>query len=170
METPIKRATWLNSHGSSTVDLLWQLPYYISTLPLFCWQPWTNCLPVRMFFHQTRGTIPWFIWKEQDPLREGSCYQIRWIFGKVPKGGGAVIFNPKISIADFGNFKQDFLIMKSIQNSNFRVQRMLFSTIVLYYNCITPISGNHVHAFHTIQPSYLLAYICNIKCHNKFAI
>ena len=32
-------------------------------------------------------------------------------------------------------------------------------TIVLYYNCITPISGNHVHAFHTIQPSYLIAYM-----------
>ena len=43
--------------------------------------------------------------------------------------------------------------------SNFKVQGMLFSTIVLYYNCITPISGNHVHAFHTIQPSYLLAYM-----------
>ena len=65
----------------------------------------------------------------------------------------------KIYIADFGNFKQGFLIMKLIQNSNFRVQGMLFSTIVLYYNCITPISGNHVHAFHTIQPSYLLAYM-----------
>jgi len=25
--------------------------------------------------------------------------------------------------------------------------------------CITPVSGNHVHAFHTIQPSYLLAYM-----------
>ena len=36
------------------------------------------------------------------PLREGSCYQIGWIFGKVPKGGGT--FNPKIYIADFGNF------------------------------------------------------------------
>ena len=72
--------------------------------------------------------------------------------------GGGVIFNPKIYVAHFGNFKQGFLIMKLIQNSNFRVQGMLFSTIVLYYNCITPISGNHVHAFHTIQPSYLLAY------------
>ena len=46
---------------------------------------------------------------------------------------GGVIFNPKIYIADFGNFKQGFLIMKLIQNSNFRVQGMLFSTIVFYY-------------------------------------
>ena len=75
------------------------------------------------------------------------------------QGGGGVIFNPKTYIADFGNFKQGFLIMKLIQNRNFKVQGMLFSTIVLYYNCITPISGNHMHAFHTIWPSHLLAYM-----------
>ena len=82
-------------------------------------------------------------------VREGSRYQIGWIFGKVPKGGGA-IFNPKIYIADFGNFKQCFLIMKLIQNCTFRVQDMFFSTIVhlthfeectsdsLYYLAIIP--------------------------------
>ena len=43
-----------------------------------------------------------------------------------------VIFNPKIYVADLGNFKQDFLSMKLIQKSNFRVQGMFFSsTIVL---------------------------------------
>ena len=52
------------------------------------------------------------------------------------KGEGGVIGNPKIYIADFGNFKQGFLIMNLIQNSNFRVQGMLFSAIVLYYNFI----------------------------------
>ena len=31
-----------------------------------------------------------------------------------------VIFNPKIHIADFGNFKRGFLSMKLIQMSNFR--------------------------------------------------
>ena len=54
-------------------------------------------------------------------LRERSGYQIRWFFGKAPKGEG-VIFNPKIYIADFGKFKQGFLIMKLIQNKNFRVR------------------------------------------------
>ena len=39
---------------------------------------------------------------------------------------GGVIFNPKTYVADFGNFKQDFLIMKLIQKSNFRVQGMFF--------------------------------------------
>ena len=43
----------------------------------------------------------------------------RMIFGKVPKGGG--IFNPKIYVADFGNFKQGFLSMKLIQKSKFKV-------------------------------------------------
>ena len=72
---------------------------------------------------------------------------------KCQKGGG-VIFKPKIYVADFGNFKQGFLSMKLIQKSNFRVQGMFFFQ-PLY--CITPISGNHMHAFHTIWPSYLLA-------------
>ena len=60
-------------------------------------------------------------------VREGWRYQIGWIFRKVPKGG-RVIFNPKIYVADFGNFKQGFLSMKLIQKSNFRVQDMFFST------------------------------------------
>ena len=34
-------------------------------------------------------------------------------FWRRAKGGGAVIFNPKIYIADFGNIKQGFLSMKS---------------------------------------------------------
>ena len=42
-----------------------------------------------------------------------------------------VIFNPNIFVADFGNFQQGFLSMKLIQKSNFRVQGMFFSTIVL---------------------------------------
>ena len=33
----------------------------------------------------------------------------------------------------------------------------MLSSLQLY--CITPISGNHVHTFHTIQPSYLLTYM-----------
>ena len=48
-------------------------------------------------------------------------------FGKSPKGGGGVIFNPKIYVADFGNFKQGFLTMKLIQKSIFRVQRMFLA-------------------------------------------
>ena len=49
-------------------------------------------------------------------------------------GGGGVIFNPKIHIADFGNFKQGFLSMKFVQTKNFMVQGMFFSTIVLRKN------------------------------------
>ena len=43
-------------------------------------------------------------------------------FRKSAKGGG-VIFNPKIYVADFGNFKRGFLIMKlkKIVISGFRV-------------------------------------------------
>ena len=55
----------------------------------------------------------------------------------MPKGGG-VIFNPKIYVADFGNFKQGFLTMKLIQKSIFRVQGMFFN------NCIEK-SQNKIH-------------------------
>ena len=49
-------------------------------------------------------------------------------FQKSAKRG--VIFNPKIYVGNFGNFKQGFLSMKLIQYSNFRVQDMFFN------NCI----------------------------------
>ena len=50
-------------------------------------------------------------------------------FRKSAKGGG-VIFNPKIYVAHFGNFKQGFVIMKLIQiESNLRVQRMFFEQL-----------------------------------------
>ena len=42
-------------------------------------------------------------------------------FSEKCQRGWGVIFNPKIYVADFWNFKQGFLIMKLIQNSNFRV-------------------------------------------------
>ena len=56
---------------------------------------------------------------EDMEVREGSRYQNKWIFGKVPKGGG-VIFNPNIYIADFGNFLSMKLIKRRII-SGFRV-------------------------------------------------
>ena len=47
-------------------------------------------------------------------------------FRKIFKQEGGVIFNPKIYVADFGNFTQGFLI----QNSNFRVQCMTHSQML----------------------------------------
>ena len=41
--------------------------------------------------------------------------------------GGGVIFNIRIYIADFGNFKQGLLSMKLVKKSNFRVQGMFFN-------------------------------------------
>ena len=54
----------------------------------------------------------------QTSLRDGSRYQVRWIFGKVSNGSWPQ--PPPLKMV--------------------------------------PISGNHVHAFHTIWPSYLLFY------------
>ena len=39
-------------------------------------------------------------------------------FSEKCQRGGGVIFSPKTYVADFGNFKQGFLVMKLIQNSN----------------------------------------------------
>ena len=50
-------------------------------------------------------------------------------FWKSAKGGVGIIFNQKIHIADFGNFKRGFLIMKLIKFSNFRVQGMFFQQL-----------------------------------------
>ena len=48
-----------------------------------------------------------------------------------------VIYNPKIYVADFGNFRQGFLSMKLIKKeNNFRVQGMFCSTIVLILTVI----------------------------------
>ena len=43
--------------------------------------------------------------------------------------GRGIIFNPKIYIADFENFKRGFLILNLIQNSNCRVQGMFFQQL-----------------------------------------
>ena len=72
-----------------------------------------------------------------------------WIFRKVPKGGRGVIFNPKIYVAYFGNFNHGLLIMELIRNSNFRVQGMFFSTIVL----------RKIKTRHTLKKALLNPYI-----------
>ena len=48
-------------------------------------------------------------------------------FRESAKKGRGIIFNPKIYVADFGNFKQGFMSMKLIQNSNYRVQGIFFN-------------------------------------------
>ena len=42
-------------------------------------------------------------------VRVGSRYQSGWFFGKVPKAGRGVIFNPKNYMADFGTLNRAFL-------------------------------------------------------------
>ena len=57
------------------------------------------------------------------PLGKGPATKSDGFLEKCQMGGG-VIFNTKIYIADFGNFKQGCLIMKLIQNNNLRVKSM----------------------------------------------
>ena len=64
-------------------------------------------------------------------LGKGKYTKLDEFLEKCQEGGRGVISHPKIYIAYLGNFKQGFLIMKLIQNSNFRVQDMFFSTVAL---------------------------------------
>jgi len=75
----------------------------------------------------------------------------------VPRGGDD-ISKLKNYIADFGNFKQGFLIMKLVQSNNFRVQDM-FSTIVLRNIKTKHGLKKALLNPYTIWPSYLLAYM-----------
>ena len=68
----------------------------------------TSILTLTMFHRSSCKCGEW--------VRDGSNYQIRWIFEKVPKGGG-VIFNPKIYIAKFGPLKGLFQHENDIKGS-----------------------------------------------------
>ena len=64
-------------------------------------------------------------------IRDGSGYQTRWNFWKLPKGG-EVIFNPKIYVADFGTFNRALLFEHGIDTKeSFQGSAYVFSTIVL---------------------------------------
>ena len=66
---------------------------------------------------------------QQCHLGRDGCTKSDEFSEKFQRGGG-VIFNPKIYVVDFGNFKQAILNMKLIRKSNFSVQGMFFN------NCI----------------------------------
>ena len=107
------QSTWTNTHGrvpGLIVDKIW-----LCLDMIFVWSSHHHSSSPHYSRHQS--------------LWEGPGFQIGWISRKVSRGG--VIFNPKIFVADIGNFNQRFLTMKLTQNSNFRVQGMFFSTIVL---------------------------------------
>ena len=119
------------------------------------WQP--NRQPVGNLIHSRNCCH--LVVATFDLFREGWRYKIRSIFGKVSKGGrGGVLFNPKTYIADFWRFKQGFLSMKLIRKSNFRVQCMFFSTIVLRKIKTRHTLKKALLNSYIVWPSYLLAY------------
>ena len=73
-----------------------------------------------------------FEWAELNVVRvmttERMAAPNRMNFRKSFKRGGESFSIQKV---DFGNFKQDFLSMKLIQKSTFRVQGMFFSSIIV---------------------------------------
>ena len=79
---------------------------------------WKYCLalrvPVRWVEHDYLQPWKWNILS----IRERSGYQIGWISGKVPKGGGGVIFNPKIYVVAWCQAKSNISIINSTVNNN----------------------------------------------------
>ena len=91
-------------------------------------------------------------------FREAYSYQIGWICGKVPKRKGGNFQSKNLYcrfwVLQTGPFDHEIDTKKIIQGWGY-----IFSTIVLRKIRMVLISGNHVHTFHTICPSYLLAYM-----------
>ena len=87
-------------------------------------------------------------WKGRVPLPKRINF---WKSAK--EGRGGVIFNQKIYVVDFGNFKQGLLIMKLLLNSNFRVQSMFFN------NCIEKNQNKTHFEEATSESLYYLAII-----------
>ena len=92
-------------------------------------------------------------------LREGSRYQIRWIFGKVPKGGGGSFSIQKFMLQILGTLNRAFWAWNWYKKSKFRVQGMFFQQLYWEKSKQDTLWRRHVHAFHTIWPSCLLAYM-----------
>ena len=91
---------------------------------------------------------------------QGRMTAANWMnFRKSSKGGRRIVSNPKNYVADFGNFKQGFLIIKLIQNSNFRYAflcfRYVFSTKIKTRHTLKKALLN----LYAIWPSYLLTYM-----------
>ena len=109
-----------------------------------------SVVPLAMFVEVRPRSMSGFI----AVSRKGRVQlQNRMIFWKSAKEGEGSFSIQKIVLQVLGTANRAFW------SWNWYKIVMLFSTIVMYYNCITPITGNHVHAFHTIQPPYLLPYM-----------
>ena len=121
--------TWLSFWRWLFIDLA---EFLTQPLPYNCWPireelkcGWTEVESPKHFNENTHGVY-------MASIRDAPRFQIGWIFGKVPRGGGH--FQSKNLYCKIWTFKQGFFIMKMIQRGHFRV---CFSTNyhveLLYY-------------------------------------
>ena len=79
-------------------------------------------------------------------LVETEHYQNGLIFGKVPKGGGGVIFNPKIYIAKFGPLNSAFSAWQCYKRDFFGyVFNQLLLPTWLYFTTLTEVPGTQLY-------------------------
>ena len=104
---------------------------------ILCFASLCYCSPFTCFSHQrfwqSKSSYDPFCQHEDAPgclqLGKGRATKSDEFSEKCQMGEGG-IFNPKIYIANFGNFKQGYLSsMEFIQYSNFRVQGMSFQQL-----------------------------------------
>ena len=92
-------------------------------------------------------------------IRDRSHYQIGWIFGKAPKGGRGPFSIQKFILQILGTLNRPFWAWNWYKNSKFRVQAMFFQQLYWERSKQDTLWRRHVHAFHTLWPSYLVAYM-----------
>ena len=103
----------------------------------------------------------------QSTLREAPACQNGWIFGKVPNG----LWSPPLLIfgKSYCKFFPEFMtkvpfIMAKICNTNFWIGNdpppfwNFSGKNIRFGGFIRPLTMYHVHVFHSIWPSYILAY------------
>ena len=79
------------------------------------WEPLQAAIMSHVYSHMQKPVVP-FLYSSQlskISLGKGRCAKSDEFRKSAKRGGG--IFNPKIYVADFGNFIQGFLSMQLIQ-------------------------------------------------------
>ena len=114
-------------HG--TLLLVWR-PKQLKYIGLWSFYPFLSVFNPWTAFSQFHWEIYLSLFLENSCQGKGPATKSDDFLEKFQRGG-RVIFNPKIYIADFGNFKQGFLSMKLIKRRVISGYRVCF-----FNNCI----------------------------------
>ena len=147
------------AHNMSYIplQLLWQVSRILTPMP----SGWAISLTGSASIASTTGKLLLELYQSHASLRDVSRFQIGWIFRKVPKRGGGVIFNPKIYIAKFGPLNRAFSAWKWYK-------KVFWGMFLPYYHvehlCYMHLMGNRIIKYTNVPP-----YEHTHFCHNFVA-